>query len=81
MDHLEKDLTGEPCSSCGDGKLYPTGVMQHSANEPIASGETGRSKREYECDKCHKKTVSMGLGLQDTAGYKESSAKRFEDER
>ena len=77
MDHLEKDRTGEPCPFCGDGKLYPTGVMEYNESEPITSGETGRSKREYECDKCHRKTASVGLGLQDTAGYKESSARKI----
>lgn len=78
MDHLEKDRTGETCPFCGVGKLYPTGKTATSIqSEPIAHGETGRSTREHECDKCHRKTTSMGLGLQDTAGYKESSARKI----
>lgn len=61
------DRTGELCSFCKKGRLYPTGKRESIEPAKIPkSGETHRESTEYECDNCHRKPKAHGISLIET---------------
>lgn len=72
--NIHKDRTGENCPFCNEGKLYPTGYIYEILDDKKESGETGRSEREYECDKCKKRTNAVGIRIKESIGNIRTSA-------
>jgi hypothetical protein len=55
--------TGDLCSHCRKGKLYPTGLRTEIENPKIKSGEAKREQTGFECDECHRKFNAFGIEL------------------
>ena len=74
MNKIEKDRTGETCTACHKGKLYPAGYMSLENNEGVKQGESGRAERRYKCDKCGEEFSAFGVHLIDSISSRSTSA-------